>query len=355
MISRTQNTSIPDDKDTLLKIANQVISELNDMNIRPVPACYEGWFNYKTNLDQDFADAIDKIVKTKNSLTEEEFVSIRQQIEHGKLSVDKFNAAVEDLFNHITGLESCRDLLSGSTKALNEEIEHTREKLSDPLITISKVREIVEKFSSELANAEAKNKKLEEKLSASFSQVEDLKQSVRSFQNKVNTDALTGVYNRRYFDECLEREVSRVKENKKESILLVLDIDFFKSFNDLHGHDTGDQVIKYTAQVLKRNTRYSDVVARYGGDEFVIMLRDTSLSDGETFAKQLCKKVSEKKLKSRVTNTDLGRLTVTVGGTKIDQADTAESAFRRADGALLAAKRAGRNRCLMVPSSMEAA
>ena len=344
----THNTAQTLQNDDYHDIAHQVISELSDMDVRPVPACYEGWFHYRTNLNKDLSGAIDHIIKRYGIIREIDFENIKKEIEHKDLSVEKFSAAIQDLFSHVTGLEECRNLLSGSTEALNKQVVHTRTQLADPVITISKVREVIKQFSTALKKVETKNQFLEEKLNNSFLQIETLKDSLSSFKKQVHTDALTGVFNRRYFDQCLENEVKLVNQGKARVTILVVDIDFFKSFNDKHGHDTGDQVIRYTAQVLSRNSRPTDILSRYGGDEFVIMLRDTDLSGGKAYGDLFCKKISEKRLKSRVTNSDLGRLTVTIGGTEIVTGDSPETSFRRADNALLQAKRAGRNRALLV-------
>ncbi len=348
-----QLTSIDDDE--LVDIAHQVVSDLNDMQIRPTPICFEGWFHFKTKFDNKFSAAVENLIRDKKELCEEDFQSIREEIENKKYSIDQFNFAIEDLFSHVTGLEECRSVLSGSTKFLNREMASTRAKLADPIITIAKVRKIIEQFSTTLEETEQKNMDLERQLSDSIQQIETLKESVHKIKDQANTDALTGVWNRRYFNQCLEEEVDMVKKNGNSVALLVLDIDFFKSFNDKYGHETGDQVIKYTAQTLKQNSRTDDIVSRYGGDEFVIMLRDTEIAGGKAFADEFCKKISEKRLKSRTSKTDLGRLTVTIGGTVIARGDTPKSAFTRADNALLEAKRAGRNRALMVAATSQAA
>ena len=162
----------------------------------------------------------------------------------------------------------------------------------------------------------------------------------------VLTDPLTGCVNRRGFDQALAREVARAKRAGSELALLALDIDHFKSVNDTFGHLTGDLVLREFGALLLRAGRTGDVVARTGGEEFSMVLPDTSAAGSFHVATRLCEAVRAHGFHN---GDKVVRLTVSIGvvtqGTLVVAArDTAESLKSHADEALYQAKRGGRDR-----------
>ena len=126
--------------------------------------------------------------------------------------------------------------------------------------------------------------------------------------------------------------------------LMLLDIDYFKNFNDTYGHQTGDQVLRLVAMTLKSNIKGKDLAARYGGEEFVAVLPSTDLDGAVIVAENIRKAIQAKELLKRSTNEKLGRITASFGVAAFTPQDNAMSLIERADRCLYAAKRAGRNR-----------
>ncbi len=164
-------------------------------------------------------------------------------------------------------------------------------------------------------------------------------------------DALTGLYNRRFFDESSQREVMRaVREQAKGDYaglaMMMIDIDHFKLFNDQHGHEVGDQVLREVALVLQGQTRGSDVAARYGGEEFTIVLADITAALALERAQQVCQEVE--KLVLHPSGKDVGTVTVSIGLSHFPaHGSTVETLLSAADKALYEAKNAGRNRVVV--------
>jgi diguanylate cyclase (GGDEF)-like protein len=161
-------------------------------------------------------------------------------------------------------------------------------------------------------------------------------------------DVLTGLYNRRFLEESVHRELLRAGRLRAQGghpglALLMLDVDHFKRFNDQHGHDIGDEVLREVAQALQRNTRGSDVAARYGGEEFVVVLPDTGPAAALQRAEELRQDVE--RLSLRGDGQMLGPVTLSVG-VACWPADggTLDALVQCADKALYDAKRTGRNR-----------
>jgi diguanylate cyclase (GGDEF)-like protein len=157
-------------------------------------------------------------------------------------------------------------------------------------------------------------------------------------------DPLTRLYNRRYFDARLAAEFSFARRHGSMLALLLIDVDHFKAVNDNCGHQLGDAVLKLAAISMRRMIRPEDVLSRYGGDEFVIIARATSLMNAETLAERICRRVESVSVKLR--GREVG-VTVSAGVAAMGsgaQAADAESLLAAADDALRSAKVAGRNR-----------
>jgi diguanylate cyclase (GGDEF)-like protein/PAS domain S-box-containing protein len=156
------------------------------------------------------------------------------------------------------------------------------------------------------------------------------------------TDPLTGLLNRRAFDEILESEFSRYKRNRDVYSLLILDIDHFKLINDKYGHPTGDVVLKSISNSCKTNLRAHDNVARYGGEEFCVLLPSTNALTAYEIAEKLRKIISNTSIPSE--NGGI-RFTVSVGVSEVYNSDINHSdILDRADENLYKAKKTGRNR-----------
>ncbi|MGB7743177.1 MAG: GGDEF domain-containing protein, partial [Terracidiphilus sp.] len=160
----------------------------------------------------------------------------------------------------------------------------------------------------------------------------------RDLQLLAHTDSLTGLFNRRAIEEILSREMRRSALAGEQTTVLMLDIDSFKNVNDSLGHSAGDEVIQRVSAVLRDRMRPSDVLARYGGDEFVILSRDTTEAQAEEIAQRLIEEIA--------TLRDLpgGRVTVSIGAAASRPGDTVEHLLRRSDEAMYRSKRGGRNR-----------
>ena len=157
------------------------------------------------------------------------------------------------------------------------------------------------------------------------------------------TDALTGLQNRRYMESHLKTLVSDSLRTGRSLSMLVADIDHFKAVNDTYGHDVGDMVLKEFSTRLKRNTRGIDLACRLGGEEFVIIMPDTDIARAYQVGERLRANVAADNFS--ITSDRTIRVTASVGISTLEHADdTPESIFKRADTALYAAKRRGRNR-----------
>lgn len=170
----------------------------------------------------------------------------------------------------------------------------------------------------------------------------ELRESVTNTMQLAIIDELTGLYNRRYFDRHLSLMLAKAQEQGRSMALMMLDLDFFKSVNDTHGHDIGDTVLKEFALRLQRNIRGVDLACRFGGEEFVVLMPDTDFDMAHGVAERVRQSISEGYFDAGAA----GELPITVSvGLALNQhdADTPEAMMKRADIALYSAKSQGRN------------
>jgi diguanylate cyclase (GGDEF)-like protein len=156
--------------------------------------------------------------------------------------------------------------------------------------------------------------------------------------NMALTDALTGAFNRRYFESLAEQALEIWQRYQRPASLLVLDIDHFKQINDSYGHATGDEALKGLVALISQRIRGVDTLCRYGGEEFVVLLAETGAIQAARVAEEIRVKVQEAALAPGP------GLTISIGVADLTRASSVEAWFQAADAALYRAKQAGRNR-----------
>jgi len=164
---------------------------------------------------------------------------------------------------------------------------------------------------------------------------------ITNLEEKASKDALTNLFNRGKFDDVLRKEVALSLTSGAPLSLIFLDIDHFKRINDTYGHDVGDTVLISLAKLLKETTRKGDFIARWGGEEFVVVLHSTDVQQAETLANKLRKEVAEHQFEIPT------KLTISLGVTQYKEGEDVSSFVKRADEALYEAKASGRNRVIV--------
>jgi diguanylate cyclase (GGDEF)-like protein len=169
---------------------------------------------------------------------------------------------------------------------------------------------------------------------------EELRRKAKELEQLSKTDPLTGIYNRRYIIEKMEEERTRFRRYGKKFSLIIVDIDFFKRVNDAWGHDCGDYVLVETANELKLLLREQDCLARWGGEEFLIMLPETDAEGAQRLAERLRQSIEEKVFEYRKKRISV---TLTLGICEYGEGISIDDAIRKADNALYEGKNRGRN------------
>jgi diguanylate cyclase (GGDEF)-like protein len=171
---------------------------------------------------------------------------------------------------------------------------------------------------------------------------DELHDSKDKIQDQANRDYLTNLYNRRYFNEISQHHINLLSREEKPICVMMIDIDKFKNVNDNYGHSIGDDCIKLLATILENNIRNSDIIARFGGDEFAIILPNTQLQNAIELAEKLRLIVMNQKIDVK---NDVVKFTISIGVDKVNylKDNSIEESLNRADKALYKAKHRGRN------------
>lgn len=166
-----------------------------------------------------------------------------------------------------------------------------------------------------------------------------LEEALTRIQDLANRDSLTGLYNRRYTQELMDHHISLQGRSGRAFSLALIDLDHFKAVNDQYGHAAGDEVLKQFVTVLRDHFRRTDLVARFGGEEFVVLLPATLLSSAATCVERIRRHLEVHLLVDRV-----GPITASFGVAMLADGEDSEHLLRRADQALYRSKKEGRNR-----------
>lgn len=169
-----------------------------------------------------------------------------------------------------------------------------------------------------------------------------LKQAYDELAELINRDRLTQLSSRHYFEEALVNEQIRYKNFKRDYTLLLIDIDDFKSINDQYGHPMGDEILKSVAEIIRKLARKTDIVARWGGDEFVILLPETELDMAKSIGESIREAVQNSKYQVAA------EITLSIGISGSRENCEAQSLFRIVDDAMYRAKKTGKNQIICV-------
>jgi len=179
------------------------------------------------------------------------------------------------------------------------------------------------------------NKSLEDRV---VQRTEELKEATDQLEELERTDALTDIHNRYSIMKILDTEVDRAKRYGNPLSVFMYDIDHFKRLNDTHGYRAGDDILYNLTKVVKDSLRDIDIVGRYGGEEFLVIMPSTILSDAIDVAQRVCETVSNHKF------SQIKQLTISIGLVELGKDETMDTLFTRADRLLYKSKESGRNR-----------
>lgn len=324
-------------------LGETAIRELNGMAIPPFPPYYEVWFSHLENANKSLSSEIVRELDRRKAINEDFLKSIHGRYFASNSPSDDIERFASQLLNETNGLKDLTQHFGASAQEFREDLDKASQEAQSSQNPEASAKTLLNSLVETAHKAITRNAELESSLNEASEKIDTLQSAIETVAIDANTDFLTKLRNRRFFDTTIERFAFEAESAQTPMSLILADIDHFKTFNDTWGHQIGDQVLKLVASVLKDNVKGQDLLARYGGEEFAIALPNTSLKDATTLADNIRLAVSKRRLLNKFTNTDLGRITMSFGVAAYVPGDSIDHMVKNADAALYTAKETGRN------------
>lgn len=340
------------DIDKASDVASEALERMRMEKIPPAPKNFEVWYVYYANIHPGLKAEINQMLQDEKQITESDctklygkYLSEDRHQELYEIAGDQINSTLHDVSGLMENIKSATSEYGISLKSVNGKLTSIK--------TTKDLANIVGEITADTGRMLKHNKKLEEQLDLSSKAMKELRHDLERVRREAMTDGLTGLSNRKSFDEQIKRIIEESKKEEKIFTLLMVDIDHFKNFNDNFGHQVGDQVLRLVARVLTDGVKGRDIAARYGGEEFSIILPETNLNAGITVGESLRKAIATKDVINRTSGEHLGKITMSVGVAQYYGNESPEDLIERADAALYTAKHNGRNQVAAAPTPHE--
>src|SRR5262249_46410523 len=312
-------------------LGHRTVDEMGRHELPVSPQNYEVWLTYFTHSSPDLRSALDKLMAAGKKLTGQDMEELYERF----FSTTHLSTQVMETGSRIAHeIADALDALKkagATTERYGATLNVAAEALTNTTIDGDALKRLITVLASATTEMSKQNSSLSHKLAQSSQEMEKLRTSLRQARAEALTDALTGVANRKLFDETLRLRKEEADAERTELSLLLCDIDHFKSFNDTWGHQTGDQVIRFVASALTTFAMPDHLVARYGGEEFAVIMPRTPLKDAGRIADQIRGAIEAKRLVRRSTNETIGAVTVSFGAAVYAKGETVSQLVARAD------------------------
>jgi diguanylate cyclase len=308
------------------------------------PRSYAVWYSYVSGVQPLLNEAVKRLTTEHGTLSATSIDQLYETYIDGRRLTAEAERTGAGVITEIDQIMEMLEVALGSTMRYGASLQAISQDLSGPTVNRARVREIVSSLVVATRDVAANNRTLEARMRESRTEIETLRETLEAVRVESLTDPLTGIGNRKHFDEMLRKVVDHSTMQGHPLNLIVIDIDHFKRFNDLYGHLTGDQVLRLVAVTMRETVESGAMLARFGGEEFGVILSGGNGDSARLAAERIRTSVMGRELVKRSTGESLGRVTVSVGLASIRRGDTAVSLLERADHCMFLAKRSGRNR-----------
>ncbi|MCK5163598.1 MAG: GGDEF domain-containing protein [Desulfobacula sp.] len=299
------------------------------------------FYEYVSGKNTALKQSIDKDINASGKISLEKLegyykthIVDGERIIFGRLIL-KLNLILKDLSNHLIDTTGGFSVHGKKLGHLAEQIDGTQD--HNNLINI------VDQMVVETKAIISSGKRMQKKINGSYDDLQILNQELKKSQEQARTDALTGLANRRWLDQKLELEKLKSLQTKSVFSIIMLDIDHFKKINDDYGHLVGDNVLKTISRMLQKHVRKNDFVSRIGGEEFLILMPDTNLTDACIVAVKIKNSFSNRNWKLKESGLKIKKVTASMGIAQYRFHELNNTLLKRADDALYLAKTNGRD------------
>ncbi len=306
------------------------------------PKHYTVWYDFVSGRNQPLKESVDRVLTKTRSISAAFSDELYDQFfrNNEEKIAEQMRTEVRSL---VASVLQQLATSGGQANHYSEVLEDYNARMSKDLST-GEFRSLVNEFMGETNQMLSSNRQLEKQLEKTNHELDELRHQLEEARYEASTDALTGLANRKAFDSAIQEQIEVARETGNDMCLIMADIDHFKHFNDNHGHLIGDKLLRFVSNILKDSLKGQDLVARFGGEEFAVLLPNTPLRGALAVAESLRARVQSQRLRRTDTQQPIGGVTLSLGIASFKAGDTPETLIGRADGALYQSKHLGRNR-----------
>lgn len=306
------------------------------------PLSYLLWYEYAIGRNEQLIKDLELFLEKKEPVTLDVIIDlIRTHLADNQVLVaeekaNEFKRILVEMTRHLSSSGSEIDARSNTLEICAQELSKAT--------SMKDITGVTEQIVSETKSIAESNKTLKGQLDSTVSEIKELSKEMEGVKQTAKTDMLTKLLNRRGFDEAIITVMEEMKIAQDPFSVIMLDIDHFKKVNDTFGHLIGDNVLKMLSKLLKDSIKGKDIAARFGGEEFILVLPQTPLEGAYVLAEQIRLSLQKMNWKIKDTGKSLGKITVSLGIALYKIDESIEAVIERADGALYHAKNTGRNK-----------
>lgn len=329
---------------SLTPAAQAAMASMEAHGIAPTPSNFTVWLEYHSDGNAELKRTLDVLISNGRDFSETVLAELYERF----FTPSREQKALLETSRKVQcTLQEVQRLLGNATADAVQYGQAIDEITAQIAANPAQLAGLIARLLRETREMGRRTELLDRGIKQSSLVIEQLKESLHDLRRDAMTDGLTGIANRKQFDATLRDSVIQSMERGNELCLLMIDIDHFKSFNDTYGHQTGDEVLKLVARMLRENVPDRILPARYGGEEFAVVLPGSPLACAVEIGETIRRSFETRQLVMKSSRQQIGRITVSIGAAQFAPGEPITDFVRRADNALYRAKREGRNRLVV--------
>ncbi|USI72920.1 GGDEF domain-containing protein [Sphingomonas morindae] len=313
---------------------------LSEAGLEPTPHNYEFFYRYATGADKQLIAAVDTVRAAGQPLNNRIVGTIRRELFGAGGGLGR---VIENAERELGRMVDYVEQSDADTREYRDRLDRSA---VDHATTLDRQKAVLADMVEATNAILSQTDKLQSELARSAREIDALKADLEIARTESRSDPLTGLANRKACCDYLGAQLPRAARDQKQLSLIFLDIDHFKRVNDRFGHRTGDEVLRLVGQTLERSFHGVGFAARWGGEEFVVVMPGASAPQAAAYADRFRETIGARAVKVRGTGEEIGRVTLSMGISELVKNDTIQSLVDRADQALYEAKEGGRDRVI---------
>jgi len=330
------------DRETSGEILRLLIQKMAGHPAAFTPLNYAVWYEVTAGINSALSQAMDNFLKEGKKIDDAAIENLYVEF-IAERNMDMQLALQKDFQKLLNNLAGCTEETDKQVHRFGNSLQAYGNSLKQNL-DASRLDALVNSMTGDTTMMRGSMQSLQSELETSKQQVAKLHQELMSAREETFIDPLTGILNRRGFEAKAHNIFSDKVSTDKGLCLLMVDIDHFKKVNDTYGHLFGDNVIRATAEALKSKIKGQDSAARWGGEEFAVLLPETTRQGGRTVAEHIRQRIEGGKIRRLGTNEQIGGITISIGVAAYTSGISFLNLLEQADEALYVSKKTGRNK-----------